>query len=119
MMSTTTTTVMVAQSDTPSFLEDSVDLKKLLKALTKESAKAIGVLVKLLESADEKTRERAAVKLLELQVTVAEKISADQMQRLIAQVKLTRPTGTLVPLGGEGQGKQRPLVDFSNIQEIA
>jgi LPS O-antigen subunit length determinant protein (WzzB/FepE family) len=119
-MSTTTSTVMVVKPDATNFLDESVDLKKLLKALSKVSAKAIEVLVKQLESTDDKARERAAKLLLEMQVTVAEKISADQMQRLIAQVKLTRPTGTLVPLGGEGGGqKQRPLVDFGNIQEIA
>jgi GTPase Era involved in 16S rRNA processing len=88
-MSDQTPTIMVVQPDTPSFLSTSVDLKKLLRAVSKESAKAIDVLVKLLESKDEKTRLTAATKLLEFQVTVADKISQDQMQRLIAQGKVS------------------------------
>lgn len=118
-MSTTSATIMVVKPE-PSFLDDTVDLKKLLKALTKPSAKAIETLVKLLESKDERTQLTAAKALIEMQVQVADKISADQMQRLIAQVKLKQPSGTLVPLGTEGgTQKQRPLVDFGNIREIA
>ncbi len=117
-MSDQTTTVMVVQPDTPSFLSTSVDLKKLLRAVSKESAKAIDVLVKLMGSNDEKIRLTAASKLLEFQVTVADKISQDQMSRLIAQVKLHGPSqGTLVPLPGQKDDK-RPLVDFTTVREV-
>lgn len=116
-MSDTTPTVMVVQPDAPSFLANTVDLKRLLRAVSRESAKAIDVLVKLLESKDEKTRLTAATKLLEFQVQVADKISTDQMQRLIAQVKLQGVTqGKLVPV--DGQQPNRPLVDFATVREV-
>lgn len=117
-MSNQTATVMVVQPDAPSFLDQSVDLKKLLRAVSRESAKAIDVLVKLLESKDEKTRLTAATRLLEFQVTVADKISADQIQRLIAQIKLNGPgQDKLIPLGGQPK-ENRPLVDFATVQKV-
>lgn len=113
-------TVLVMQPDATNFLDSPVDLKKLLRAVSKESAKAIDVLVKLLESKDEKTRLTAATKLLDFQVQVADKISTDQMNRLIAQVKMRAMGGPqkLVPLEDGGDKPQKPLVDFGTVREI-
>jgi hypothetical protein len=99
----------------PSFVLDSIDLKQLQSNLKRVSKAAVDVLIKCLESEDEKMRMQAAKMLLEFQITVAKEISADQMSRLIAEVKLSRnPQGRIA----EGDKPQAPLVDFDNIREV-
>jgi len=111
--------VVVTQEENPSFLTDNIDLKKLHKELSKVSKEAIDVLLACLKSQDERLRMSAATKLLEFQVTVSKEINTDQMQRLIAEIKLNHgPKGRLTPLDGEEEEKPRPIVDFSNIRSI-
>jgi hypothetical protein len=100
-----------------SFLDSVIDLEKLHKAISKEQKTALETLVTLLkDTKDEGRKERIAIKLLELQVSIAEKISADQLNRLIAEFKLSgNPTGKLVELPAQGKPRA-PIVDFSTVR---
>lgn len=114
-------TTYVVQDKDVDFLKDGVKLKSLLTALSKETKKAIEVLVALLSSKEEKTRLAAANRLLDLQVQVAHEISTDQMNRLIAQARLTQlpGQGKLVQVGkGDVPQPQRPLVDFGTVRSL-
>lgn len=114
--SSTVSLVVETQPELPSFLDDKIDLKKLAREISKATSTAVEVLLKLLESKDERVRLQAATKLVEFQVQVAKEISADQMQRLIAEIKLVRaPQQKLVPVDGK---PARPMVDFSTIREV-
>lgn len=101
-------------TDVPSFTETPVDLKKLQRDIAKHGKPAIDALVSLLDSKDEKTRLTAATRLLEFQVAIAKEINGEQLQRLIAQVKLTLAGGkkSLYP----GEDDNTPLVDFTTIR---
>ena len=117
-------TVMVVETQTalPSFLDDKLDLKKVARDISKASSKAVEVLLKLLESKDEKVRLTAATKLVEFQVQIAKEVSNDQLQRLIAEIKLVRGAGrktSLVPLQDGGKRENTtPMVDFSRVRAI-
>ena len=99
-----------------SFLDQSVELKTVARKLTQASSKAVEVLLKCLESKDERVQLQAATKLLEFHVTVAKEISHDQLQRLIAEIKLAKNPAKLVDAANAG--KKRPVVDFTTIREI-
>lgn len=110
--------VVETQPELPSFLDDKLDLKRLARDITRHSSAAVDALVALLGSKDEKIRLSAATKLVEFQVQIAKEISADQMQRLIAEIKLVRaPKQKLVEADSPGQN--RPLVDFGTIRQIS
>ena len=117
-------TVMVVETQTalPSFLDDKLDLKKMARDISKASSKAVEVLLKLLESKDEKVRLTAATKLVEFQVQIAKEVSNDQLQRLVAEIKLVRGAGrtkNLVPLQDGGKRENTtPVIDFSRVLEI-
>jgi hypothetical protein len=117
-------TVMVVETQTalPSFLDDKLDLKKVARDISKASSKAVEVLLKLLESKDEKVRLTAATKLVEFQVQIAKEVSNDQLQRLVAEIKLVRGAGrtkNLVPLQDGGKRENTtPVIDFSRVLEI-
>ena len=114
--SSTTSVVVVMQEEAQSFLTNSVDLKKLHTDIKRHSKAAIDALVSMLDSTDPKIKLTAATKLLEFQVSVAKELSSDQMQRLIAEVKLVKsPKSNLVPVEDQ---KARPLVDFTTIRSV-
>lgn len=111
-------TVTAVVQDTPSFLTDEVQLKKLSKELGKATKEAIDVLLAMLKSKDEKIQMQAAIKLLEFDIDVKKAISQDQMQRLIAEIKLARQGNQKqIPVGGDGGGN-KPIVDFHTIREV-
>lgn len=109
--------VVATQGENPSFLKEEIQLKKLAKELSKATSQAIEILLKCLESNDERVRFQAATKLLEFQINVAKEISHDQIQRLIAEIKLNRQSNTKM-LEAEDERKNRPIVDFSTIRQI-
>lgn len=113
----TVSLVVETKPDLPSFLDDKVDLKKLARDIAKASSAAVETLIKLLDSKDEKVKLAAASKLVEFQVQVAKEISHDQMQRLIAEIKLVRGTQQRLVEAGNG-GSNRPIVDFGTIRTI-
>lgn len=115
------TVTVVTQEPNPSFLDSKIQLGDLLKKVSKETKKAIEVLVACLESKDERIRYQAATKLLEFQVQIAKEINADQMQRLIAEIKLNRQSAKkLIGIDPEDEEnkKTRPIVDFSTIRQV-
>lgn len=114
----TVSLVVETQSDLPSFLDDKLDLKKLAREIGKASSKAVEVLMALLDSKDERVRLEAAKKLVEFQVQIAKDMSADQMQRLIAEIKLVRAAKTAKTVEANEDGPKRPLVDFATIRKI-
>lgn len=112
---------VVLQEENPSFLVGGLDLKKLLRDLSKHSKTAIDKIVVLMESKDEKVALAAAKTLLEMQTQVAKDMNTDQLQRLIAQVKLNLGGGKrLIPLKGEEEDEEnrKPVVDFTTIQAV-
>jgi hypothetical protein len=109
----------VMQEQNTSFLLDEVQLKKLAKEISKTTKPAIEVLIKLLESKDEKIQMQAATKLLDLEVEIKRLISQDQMQRLIAEIKLNRGVAnTKLLKASEEETKKRPMVDFATIRQV-
>ena len=82
----------------PSFLATSVDLKKLLKATSKEQKTAVDTLVRLCASTDEAVALKAARSLIEFQIQAAKEISDDQLKRLIAEMKVANNPQTLAPV---------------------
>lgn len=110
-----TVNAVVIEQNT-SFLTDEVQLKALAKSLSKLNKETLNVLEDLLKSKDERVRMQVAFKLLDLEVEVKKAISHDQMQRLIAEIKLNNGS-TTKQLTAEQENK-RPLVDFSTIQQI-
>lgn len=115
-MSNSMTITAVVQENNPSFLDDEVQLKKLARELSKASKDAVDVLLSLLTSKDERVRMTAATKLIEFDIDVKKAISNDQMQRLIAEIKLNRQS-TTKQLTAEEENK-RPIVDFSTIRTV-
>jgi hypothetical protein len=101
-----------------SFLDDSVKLGTLSRELSKSSKDAINVLVAMLESQDMRLRFQAATKLLEFDIDVKKAISSDQIQRVIAEIKLNGASGSKTLTLDDDKAK-RPLVDFGTIRSIS
>lgn len=113
-MSNNSSQLLIIKDDI-SFTQDEIKLKKLLKALDKASVEAVDVLLKCMHSEDEKIRLTAATKLLDFHIDVTEKINADKIQRMVAEIKLVKNTnGKLV----EDNTQQRPVLDFTRIQDV-
>jgi hypothetical protein len=118
--------VVVTQEENPSFLKDKIQLQKLLKDLNKASKEALEILVNIMETTkDEKLKAQCAKDILQFTIATNKEVNADQMQRLIAEIKLNRaPQGKLIPLNdpedvssGKGVG-DRPVVDFSTVRSL-
>lgn len=103
----------VVLTDVPDFLDTPADLKKLLRSVSAQAKPAVEALVGLLVSKDEKIRLTAATKLLELQMMIAKEINSDNLNRLIAQVKIGNKK--LFP-GSDDPDK--PLVDFTTVRSV-
>ena len=97
------------------FLDDEIQLKALSRELGKASKDAVAVLVKMLNSPDTRLQMQAAIKLLEFDIDVKRSISTDQIQRIIAEIKVGGGTKTLEL---EDAGKKKPMVDFATIRSI-
>lgn len=97
-----------------SFLSSGLDLKKLLRDVSKQSRPAVEALVDLLNSPDDKVKLSAATALLKLNVDVATAINEDALKRLIAETKVNGGSRLLT----ESSATMTPLVDFANIRSI-
>lgn len=105
--------------ETPDFMTSVLDLKKLLRDLSKHSKTAIEKLAVLIASQDERIALSAVRTLLEMQTQIAKDINTDQLQRLIAQVKLNGGVKRLLPVDKEDEEQDdRPTVDFTNIRVV-
>lgn len=98
-----------------SFLDDEIQLKVLSRELSKASKDAINVLVDMLKSTDSRVRMQAAIKLLEFDIDVKKAISSDQIQRVIAEIKIGGGSKTVELEDGS---KKKPIVNFTEIRSI-
>jgi oligoendopeptidase F len=90
------------------------ELKKLVSSLKKISKKAIETLEKGLDSQDERVRMIAAEKLLKFYVDTANEVNADELKRLLLEVKASG----LIGAGSTAQNDDDiPALDFDNISE--
>lgn len=102
--------ITVETKELPTFIRKKHELDKLLKTLEKASPSA----VKLLEDtmADEevplKTRIECATKIIEFHTGTVQKINADEMARLVAEVKL----------GSNARSKNLKLEDKPDVPEL-
>lgn len=110
-------TVVALQIKKHTFLDDEIQLKKLSRELSKSSKEAIDVLVEMLQGDDKRLKMQAAIKLLEFEVEVKKVVSQDQMQRMIAEIKLNSGSGSKT-LELEGSVRNRPVVNFSEIRSL-
>lgn len=112
-------TASIVTTKEQSFLDDKLKLDKLLRSLDKASKAAVAALESALTSTDEKIRVAAADKLLAFYVATAKEVNNDQIQRLIAELKLNGGRGKrLVELPNGDTKPNRPLVDFQTIREV-
>ena len=110
----------VVVKDKPmTFIKESNELTKLLKRLERASEKAVDVIENIMEtSKDEKVQMAAATKLLEFQVATSKEINTQNMQNMIAEIKLNRDGGGLKGIGHGDASDNVPLVDFGTIKTI-
>ena len=96
------------------------DLMKLLRSLNKESQNAVNTLVELLTCHDPKVKLGAAEKLLTMQKDVAESINKDNLQRMIAQLRLNPNTDPeeMKAISEEEDAPKMPMVDFTTVQFV-
>lgn len=111
--------VSVLTEANQSFLADSVssDLKSLLLALKRASKGAVDTLVRIMgdDKVDPKVQVAAAKAVLDAQVDVASKITTDQIQRLIAEIKLNRGVLNSTQLV---EDDSKPVVNFTEIRAV-
>lgn len=88
------------------------DLAKMLRSMNKESEEALKVLLKLMESTDERIRLESVKLFMTIYKEIANTINDDQMRRLIAAAKFGGPRQL------EIDEDDTPLVDFNNIQDV-
>ena len=92
-----------------SFLrKQSHDLKSLLRSVTKETEDAVAIIVKCMESKDEKMRFAAASKLLDMRKDLAVTINTDDIQRMLLESKNPDRVKNLVP-----EDDDTPQIDFT------
>jgi hypothetical protein len=90
------------------------ELKKLVSSLKKISKKAIETLERGLDSEDERVRMLAAEKLLKFYVDTSNEINADELKRLLLEVKASG----LIGAGSTArEDDDTPALDFENISE--
>lgn len=99
------------------FLRKKNDLDKLLKLLTKEQEAAVKVIADIMhDTKDMKEKKDCAEIILRLKISVSESISKDEIQRLIAEVRLD-PSNGAKQLEADDM-PSRPILDFNTIQEV-
>lgn len=108
--------VVALQIKKRTFLDEEIQLKALSRELGKASKDAVAVLVEMLKSQDVRIKMQAAVKLLEFDIDVKKSVSNDQIQRVIAEIKMNGSGSKTLEL--EDDVKKRPMVDFSTIRSI-
>lgn len=111
--------IVAVKETNPSFIRRKGELSQLLKSLTRVSEDAVSVLIDAMtdSSVDKKTKISCAEKLLDFQISVAKEVNSDNMQRLIAEIKLNKqPMGSSLE-AIEAEKNSRPVIDFTTIRE--
>lgn len=88
-------------------------LLKTSKALSKEVEAIIEKLLKLCDSKDEKTSERACSKLLDYHIEMITAIERDEISRKLMEIKHGNGSRDL------GETDSMPTICFDTIQEIS
>ena len=112
---------VITQEANPSFLTDSIQLKKLLKDLNKASTKALETLITVMDTTkDEKLKAQCAKDILQMTVQTNKEVNTDQMQRLIAEIKLCRnPQNRTIQLeDADSEKTAPPIVNFGVIKVV-
>jgi hypothetical protein len=87
-------------------------LQKTSKALSKEIESIIEKLLKLCNSQDEKTSERACSKLLDYHIEMISAIEKDEITRKLLSIKHGNGSRDLE------ESDNMPMIDFNSIQNI-
>lgn len=90
------------------------ELQALLNRLGRGSKKALAVLEKGMLSEDLKLATDCAKNWLRFQMDVSKEISADDMQRVLAEFRFNRQGGGFKDV----EDDNKPLVDFDSIQDV-
>jgi len=110
--------VVVVKETTPSFIRRTGELTKTQKRLSKLSESMIDFLLSKVEDegVDLKLRMQYADKLLSYHVDVSKLVNQDNLQRMVAEIKIA---GKL-PLSGDASGNKttQPVIDFDNIISV-
>lgn len=106
------------EEELPSFIKKKHELDAVIKKLEAGSKEAAELLINIAndEKADLKLRKDCAVEILTTLAKMTEQRSKDQMNRMIAEIKI-RPGGASKTLKLE-EDKQYPVLDFNTVREI-
>lgn len=109
--------ITLQTKEIPTFVKKKHELDKLLKSIEKVSPEAVKLLTDTMnnEKIELKVRIDCAKTIIELNKSLAQQISADEMARLIAEVKLG--SGTSKTLTLEDKPKA-PALNFEDIREV-
>lgn len=122
-MSSTEITV-ITKEELPSFIKKKHELQKVLDSISKGSSAAVKLLLDTItdEKVDIKLRVQCAKDLLTFHTSIADQISKDQMNRLIAEIKIANKGVTpSLTVGGKDDDEDdstTPVLDFTTIREV-
>ena len=105
--------------DVPSFIKKKHELEDVHKQIHKGSKEAVILLTSAMnnELLPIEMRLKCAKDLIQFDMSMADQISKDNMNRLIAEIKVN-PNGPARSLSVADDGPQTPVLDFSTIREI-
>jgi hypothetical protein len=111
--------VIRTKQETPTFIKKKHELAGVLKRISEGSKKAVALLIDTVENdaVDLKLRVECAKSLITFETSITEQISKDNMNRLIAEIKL-QPGGANPQLTTE-EDETYPVLDFHNVREVS
>jgi hypothetical protein len=110
---------VVQQAQPQSFLTEKINLTKLQSKLNKAAEKALDTLISIMEETeDEALKARCARDIIGMGIDVTKEINQDQFQRLLAEIKFSRPTTKTLAVETEESKVNRPTVDFTTIRTL-
>ena len=95
-----------------SFITEKHELTTLSNKVRKLNSAALKVLEDALADPDVKVRMEAAKALLKMDIDISKIINDDAMNRILAELKMNGEIKNV------GNNNNRPLVDFSSIQQV-
>jgi hypothetical protein len=111
--------ITVELKEVPTFIKKKHELDKLLKTLQTNSQAAVMLLANTMnnEEVDLKIRVECAKNLVEFTKSVSHQINADEMARLVAEVRFgdgpTKKLGMVTT-----SSKPTPILNFEDIREV-
>jgi hypothetical protein len=113
------TNILKIVEEVPTFIKRKHELEDVHKQIHKGSKEAVALLVSAMNNLQLTidVRLRCAKDLIQFDMSMADQISKDTMNRLIAEIKVN-PNGPARNLSIEDDEPQTPVLDFSTIREI-